>query len=283
MRTLSSTLIALVVLSVAACAGDSASAPASTPAPYEVTTTVVSGDYTQDIWVTAPDGPDADDWGSWPLVYALHGLGGTGEGLTRTAEELASHGVVVFAPDYRSTGELSQMEMDGECGYRYALSIAEEHGADLSQPITYFGHSFGASIVLFGGLVEEPYGPGGDYDVCYTGAPRPDVIVAVAGCHYGFEGESYDFDTSGYENEDATIVLVAGTDDATCQAWQSEDATDALVAAGYDATLVEIEGGDHANVIFFEIEGDEWLEAPADPIGIEVAQVVLDAIAAASA
>jgi len=248
--------------------------------PYEVATTVVSHPATQDIWVTAPSDSDADEWGTWPIVFGTHGTGGSGDGLAATAAELASHGLVVFAPTYRST-EGQYIEQDLECAYRYSMSIAEDYGAALNQPITYFGHSLGASMALLGGLSEAAYGPGGTYDACFTGVPRPDVIVGVAGCHYQYEGNQYPFDLTGYSNMDADVILVAGTDDDVCELWQSQDATGALQAAGYDTRLVEIDGGNHANVVFYEIVDGEWLLRPGDPVGEEVAQVILDAINAA--
>jgi hypothetical protein len=47
--------------------------------------------------------------------------------------------------------------------------------------------------------------------------------------------------------------------------WQSQEAAEALAAAGYDATVVEIDGGDHANVIFSEIGEPEWIRADEIP------------------
>ncbi len=245
-------------------------------ATYEVSTTVVSGEFTQDIWVTAPD-PASDDFGSWPFVYALHGLGGSGEGLSNTAEQLARSGVVVFAADYRST-ELQHVEKDAECGYRYAISIAEEYGADLDQPISIMGHSMGAFVGLVGGLDEEAYGPEGTYDLCYAPVPMPDVIVPIAGCYYEFEGNTFPFDVSPFSNLAADIVMVVGSDDEVCEPWQTRDAAATLGGAGYNVSLEELDGGDHANVIFFETVGDEWVRAEDDPVGSAVVRIISDSI-----
>ena len=168
--------------------------------PFEVTSTVVSHETTQDIWVWAPD---AD--GSWPIVYALHGTGGTGDGLAVTATELASHGYVVFAPTYR-TG------MDLECGWRYSLSIAEEYGGDLDAPTSTVGHSLGASMALIGGLDDDVYGPGGTYDACFEGAVRSSVIVPISGCYHEFEGQEFVFDPVAYSDQEVEIVLVVGAE-----------------------------------------------------------------------
>jgi len=223
--------------------------------------------------VFAPDGE-----GPWPVVVAFHGQGGTGDGLSTTAENLASSGKLVFAPTYRST-EPQHIEQDLECSYRYAMSIAEDYGGDLNYPTTYFGHSFGGQMALLGGLSEATYGPGGTYDECFTGVQRPDVIVAVTACYYeNPDGDKYPFNTTGYSNLDAKLVIIGGVDDDTCELWQSQDATEALQATGYDTTLVEIDGGNHANVVFYEVVNGEWLVRPDEPVGHEVVQLTIDAI-----
>ena len=252
---------------LAGCGGD---------ASFSVTTTVVSGEYTQDIWVTGPDAADSDEWGTWPVVYLMHGLGGTGEGLSVMAAELAQHGLVVFAPSYRST-EPQHIEQDAECGYRYSMMVAEDYGGDPSTPVAV-GHSMGATLSLFGGLTDQIYGPGGAFDGCYSGTKRTDLIVPIAGCHYEFEGDAFGFDPSPFANQDARIVMVVGGDDDVCAPWQSRDAARELEAIGYDVELIEVADGDHANVVFFTIDDGAWISAPEDPIGTEVVEIILDAI-----
>ena len=250
--------------------------------PFEVTTAVVSHETTRDISMWAPD---AD--GSWPIVYLIPAAG-TGQDLAEMATRLASNGTVVFAPDYRFGDSPLAQEQDLECGYRYIRSIAHEYGGDLDQPVTVVGDSYGASMALFGGLSEAAYGPGGSYDVCFTGAPRADLIVPIAGCHYEYEGETFPepfvealVDSTDVKNLDADLVLVVGQDDSTCQPWQSDDAAEALQAAGYDAGVVVVPGGDHGNMVFWRVVDGEWTTAPNDPIGKEVIQIILDAIDAA--
>ena len=102
--------------------------------------------------------------------------------------------------------------------------------------------------------------------------------MPIAGCYYEYEGNTFQFDTSPYSNEDAQIVMVVGSDDDVCEAWQSQDAAEALEVAGYDTDLIEVTDGDHANVVFYEIVDGEWIPAPDDPIGDEVVQIILDAI-----
>jgi alpha-beta hydrolase superfamily lysophospholipase len=259
----------MVVLS-AGCGNGSDAEP-----PFEVSSDVVAHEATQGISVWSPEAE-----GAWPIVYMLHGLRDSRESLAETATGLATQGVVVLAADYRST-EPQHIERDTECGYRHSLSVAEEYGGDLDQPITVVGHSFGAELVIPAQLDEEAYGPDGTYDECLTGAPRADVIVAISGCHYEAEGQQFEFDTSGYTNPDADLVLVVGEDDTLCPAWQSEAATEALRSAGYEAKLVVIPGGNHFNVIFHDVIDGQWVLLPDGPAGKRVVQEILDAISAA--
>ena len=62
-----------------------------------VTSQVVSDATTQDVNVYAPQTE-----GTWPMVVALHGVGGSGQDMGELATRLARAGTVVFAPTYRS-------------------------------------------------------------------------------------------------------------------------------------------------------------------------------------
>lgn len=287
-----------VLLLVAGCGGADEGATETTLAPtstIEGTTTsstdaaetvsglvteVVSHETTQDIYVTAPGGPESDGWGTWPVVFLLHGSGGDGGGLALTAAELAERGVVVFSATYRFA-EPQHIEMDAECSYRYGWTIAEDFGGDLTQPVTVVGHSRGAQVGMYGMLNDTVYGPGGTFDACFAGTPRADLVVPIAGCHYEYQGTEFGFDMSPYTNREAELVLIVGTEDDECEAWQSRDATSELQEAGFDARLVELTDGNHANVVFYEIVNDEWVPAPSDPVGDEVIRTVLAAIAEA--
>jgi dienelactone hydrolase len=280
-RTLAAT--STIVPATTTTVAETATTPPATTAPLkelgplEVTTTVVSHETTRDISVWAPD---AD--GSWPIVY-LTPAAGTGQDLAEMATRLASHGTVVFAPDYRLADSQLAKEQDLECGYRFVRTIAQEYGGDLDQPFALVGDSYGASMAPVGGLSEVAYGPGGSYDVCFTGAPQADLIVAIAGCYYA--GEEFPeslvgvfVDSTDVKNLDVDLVLVVGEDDPTCQPWQSEEATKALQAAGYDARIVIMRGGNHANVVFWGLNNGERVTVPNDPVGKEVVQTILDAI-----
>jgi dienelactone hydrolase len=249
--------------------------------PFEVTSEVVSHKTTQDILVFAPDAE-----GSWPVISAMHGVGGTSEDMAEIASRLASEGFVVFAPTYRS--DMTTQEgvfdavRDAECGYRFARTIAADYGGDLDQPVTFMGWSLGASLVLEGGLTEE-IDPSQEVVKCFTEVPRADVIVAISGCHYEFEGAQFDFDLTGWENRDADVVLLAGEDDTICAAWQSEDAAAELRSAGFDVELVMLESADHFGPIFHELVDGDLVVAAEDPAGAQTVQVIVDAVAAGQA
>ena len=191
-------LIGLLPMILVACGNPS----------FEVTSTTVSDRTTQDVWVWAPDGD-----GSWPVVFAVHGSESKAKDLEVLATELASHGVVVFAADTRTVPfNAPNYEQDVECGYRFSRTIADEYGGDLTQPVTFVGFSLGATAVLYHGHGAQ-FGPDGWYDECFEVTPRPDVVVAIAGCHKKFD---YPVGAREWGNPDADVVLVSGSEDTDC-------------------------------------------------------------------
>jgi acetyl esterase/lipase len=241
-------------------------------AGYEVSSETVSDESTQDIWVFTPQAE-----GSWPVVMLLHGLNGVGEAMAETGSRLAAHGLVVFAPTYRTDMSTEQgmadLEADITCAYRYAIANADRYNGDLDQPITVAGWSLGATFALEGGLTSE------DQPIsCGAEVPLPEVVVAISGCHYQFEGSEFPFDPSVWGNKEATVLLIGGEEDPTCAAWQSEDATAALRDAGYDVDLVILEGADHPAPIFHEFIDGEFVLTPDDPAGTRTVDLIVDAI-----
>jgi acetyl esterase/lipase len=108
--------------------------------------------------------------------------------------------------------------------------------------------------------------------------PLPEIVVAISGCHYQFEGAEFVFDPSGWGNKDATVLLIGGEEDPTCAAWQSEDATAELRDAGYNVDLVILEGADHPAPIFHEFVDGEFVLTPEDPAGEQTVDLIVDAI-----
>lgn len=273
-------LVALLALSVA-CGDGNAPQPVETARStqgFAVRSEVVSHETTQDILVFAPDAE-----GSWPVVLALHGIGGDAYDMAAIATRLAGEGFVVFAPNYRS--DLSSREgflqavRDGECGYRFARSIATEHGGDLDQPVTFVGWSLGATFALALGLTEQ-IDQSGEIVSCFTEVPRADVVVAISGCHYEWAGTKTGFDISGFGNRDAEVVLLAGENDTTCPSWQSNDAASALRAAGFDVDLVVLDGASHYAPVFRDRTGGTLRVVPDDPAGERTVATILAAVAA---
>jgi dienelactone hydrolase len=269
-------VVAVIAVAVAtACSGGSPSVDAP-----RVSTEIVSDETTQDIWVTAPDRA-----GSWPVVYAMHGIGGSGADMTALATRLARAGMVVFAPTYNTDWSTNagyvQAGQDAECGYRFVRNVAAaEHGGDLGRPVTFVGWSMGATSVLMLGLSEH-IDPSGKIVSCFSSVPRPDLIVAVSGCYYEYEGVPADIDTSGWGNKDVRLVLVAGAEDTTCHAWQTRRAVGDLRALGYDVDLVVLQGADHLAPVFHENVDGESVVATDDPAGDRLVRVIADAIASA--
>jgi len=235
---------------------------------------MVSGEETLDIWVFAPevDGP-------LPFVFALPGLPGDAkQDLERFATELAGHGVVVFASDW-----LPETDADGpvECGYRYSLGIAEDYGADLTQPTTIVGNSAGATAALNLAIREAKFGPDGSYERCYAGVPRPDVVVALSGCH---EFRGFPSKITQWGNRDADYVLAHGSADTICEISQSETAAEILGDRDYPSVeVIEVSGAGHGELVFWtEVGGSGWEPLPVEHQAGQLAiGIVLDAIESA--
>jgi dienelactone hydrolase len=268
-------LTAVLALSmvVTGC-GDTASDDTSSDDGYDVTSETVSGEATQAISVFAPEGD-----GSWPVVLAYHGNEGSKEDMALLGERVAAAGAVVFAPDYRS-GDFSEnglidLTTDAECAYRYARDIAADHGGDLERPVVWVGWSLGAVFAVQAGL-DESLDPTGEILPCVPDAPRPAVIIAVAGC---YEDVGPGFDPEQWGNPGARLVLVAGEEDTVCPAEQSERVTEDLRSRNYDVRLVTLEGTDHFAPIFQREENGDLVDAPDEPAGEEVLRLITDALA----
>ena len=259
-------LLAISLAAAAACGDDGAGS-------YDVTSETVSHETTQTISVFAPD---AD--GPWPVVLAYHGNEGSREDMALLGGRVAAAGAVVFAPDYRS-GDFSESGLidtvtDVECGYRYVRSIAADHGGDLQQPVTWLGWSLGAVWAVQGGLDETIDDTGGIL-TCTPEVPRPDVIVAIAGC---YEEVGPGFDPDQWGNPDARLILVAAEDDTVCPAAQSRRVTEELRSRHYDVRLVTLAGADHFALVFHREENGLLVESPDEPAGLEVLRLITEVL-----
>ncbi|GAA3178747.1 hypothetical protein GCM10010531_35880 [Blastococcus jejuensis] len=260
-------VVAVSVLVASACGG--------TPPDdgYRVTSQTVSDETTQTISVFAPDTD-----GSWSVVLAYHGNEGERADMALLGERVAAAGAVVFAPDYRS-GDFSESGLietvtDVECAYRYVRGIAADHGGDLQRPVVWVGWSLGAVWAVQGGL-DETVDDTGTILPCPSDAPRPDVIIAVAGC---FEEVGPGFDPDQWGNPDARLILVAGEADTVCPAAESQRVTEELRARDYDVRLVMLEGADHFAPVFHREENGRLVDAPDEPAGQEVLRLITDAL-----
>jgi dienelactone hydrolase len=245
-----------------------------------VTTHVVADPTIPELRVVAPRGD-----GPWPVVVALHGLGGTGQDMVELGARLARAGVVVFAPTYHTdldTPEgLTRASDDLVCAYQVARRVAPKYGGDLTRPVTVVGWSLGADLAVLGDL-----GPPTDSSTgrCPGELPRPDVAVALSGCYYEFQGKPVTWfdDLTGWSNKSAHVRLVDGDKDTTCPAAQTERLAASLQAQGYDVTVTQLSAANHGAPIFHDDSNGHWHVVTDDPAGEHAVDLILDAITAAS-
>ena len=274
-RFVRATMVAAVAAATAGACGESGG-----DRSFTVTSEVISDPTTQDIRVLAPQAK-----GMWPVVIALHGVGGSGHDMVELGTRLARAGAVVFAPTYRSNfdtvEELVRAGDDISCAYQLARRVAPDYGGDLSQPVTAVGWSLGADFLLFGSL--EPPAGEDDGGRCPGQVPRPDVVVGISGCYYEFEGKpvSWFDDVTSWSNKGLDIHLVDGDRDTVCPAWQTEKVAAALTAAGYHVGVVKLEAANHYAPVFHDVRNGQWQMITDDPAGEHTVRVILDAIAAA--
>jgi hypothetical protein len=197
---------------------------------------------------------------------------------------LAEAGVVVFVPTFNtdvSTLEgLARTSDDLGCAYRVARRVAPDYGGDLTQPVTAVGWSLGADLVVLGSL-----GPPTDTSTsrCPGDVPNPDVVVALSGCYYEFEGNPVTWfdDLTGWSSKSTHVHLVAGDNDTTCPASQTEKLATSLRAEGYDITVTQLTTADHPAPIFHDERDGQWQVITDDPAGEQAVEIILDAIATA--
>ena len=253
-----------------------------------VLTEGLTGPDTQEIAMWQPQGD-----GPWPIVLLLHGWGARGIHYAPTAELLAGQGVLVFAPNYRSTDIVTanwrNTYRDAECAYRHVRMIASDYQGDTDHPVTLVGHSIGASVGMSLVLDEFSYGPDGPFDGCPGDTPRPEQLVALSGCYYkDLEGQPLPFTPAewGWTNQSVKLTLAVGADDEVCDAWQTEDAAEQLIADGYQPLDTQIiDDADHFSVIFTGYNNGpwygpdvEWHALPNDRGGVAAVEIMLHTI-----
>ena len=252
-------MIALCVLAVllAGCGGDEA---AMTEVSHEDTKDMV-------VWSPAGDGP-------WPVVYALPDSGIAQHDLDVLAPALADRGLLVIGTNWH-TGNETDADFDVECGYRYAREIAEDHGGDLSEPVTMLGNGLGGFVATVQGLDDSRFGPDGSYDDCFTGTDRPDLVITLGTCHNDY------LDNAGpyYNNTEGKVVIIAGQDDDICQASLNvAPMLAALKERGIEATTTEIADASHGELVFHD-EDNRWAPLPEDdPAGQDTVDAIAQAI-----
>ncbi|RYP86699.1 hypothetical protein EKO23_08530 [Nocardioides guangzhouensis] len=241
-----------------------------------VTAHVVPDPTAPDLRVLAPAGA-----GPWPVVVALHGYEGTGQDMVALATRVARTGAVVFVPTYHtdlgSAEGLTRTGDDLSCAYQVARRHAHEYGGDLDRPVTVVGWSLGADLAVLGVL-----GPRDDPGTgrCPGRVPDPEVVVALSGCYYRFDGRPVTWfdDLSGWTGKDTEVHLVAGDRDPTCPASQTERLARSLRAGGYDVAVSHLASANHGAPIFHDERDGEWQVITQDPAGERAVEIIRDAI-----
>jgi predicted esterase len=227
--------------------------------------------------------PDAE--GVRPVVYLLHGIGGSRSDMEPLGRTVAEQGYVVFALDW---DENRDPYRDVACGYHYGQSIAAEHGGDANRPVAV-GYSQGATYALLGATSPEMGAHVDTFDPCSVergkivapiGQVLPNVLVLIAPCLFEYQGKSVTPDLAG-GNTDLRITVVSGENDTVCEPWQQEEAVTFLQKAGYDTRLVSVPSADHHALVYQEMADDRPVPRPDSPAGRRTTRAILDAIEAA--
>ena len=173
--------------------------------------------------------------GSWPITVLLHGCCGGREDMFQLAHELASRGNVAVTAGWHtiSTGGTSpEVYEQVACAVRFARARGHEYGGDVTD-VTVVGWSDGA---LLGSAVAMSDDDAWQGDCEYTGSPRPDRFVGVAG-FYGWSG------SDDIAVDDGAIAFFGGTPSAVPEAWAAGNPF-RLLGRHRSATMVLLVGDD---------------------------------------
>ena len=189
-----------------------------------VTSQVISPPTTPELRVLAPDGD-----GPWPVVVALHGFGGTGQDMVELGTRLASGWRRRLCADLQHrpqhTGGPDDEPSDDLV---VRLPGGSPHRSRVRRRPDPTGHR--GRLVARGRF----RGPRRPSDPPPTAAPvaapgkcpDPEVVVALSGCYYEFDGDPVTWfdDLTGWSNKTADVHLVDGDNDATCPAVTDREA-----------------------------------------------------------
>jgi len=247
-------------------------APAATPNPkaeagsltIETTKNIIYANVDDlqtelDVYVPSEPGP-------WPVVVVAHGSGESRSTFADLAEEIASHGAVVYNIDYTLTLPLPIGNEDIACAVRFARGTAADYGGDPDW-ITLVGSSAGAdlgAVIALAGddfegdcvvtdasaLLDAFVGFEGFYNLAKAALVIPDLTILKDEDPELFETVN-PYSHIG-RNSDLQVRLVHG-DDIDTQWWDippeaSIEFHQALADAGYDVELILVDGASHATL-----------------------------------
>ena len=269
--------LAAATLVAPACGQGSGAKP-----PYTVTSAVVSHPTTQEIRVYAPEAK-----GSWPVVLALHGVGGSGQDMGELGTRLARQGTVVFAPTYRT--DLStedgfvQAARDDECAYRYASQHRRpaRRGSDPAGDVRRLVPGRVVRRCRRSHRADRPHrpvpellrrGPSGRCDRRHLR-----LLLRVPGEQGHDAGLRH---LAVGEQGRRHIPRSPATRTPRVRPGSRSKRQRCCASAGYRVHLTHLPGATHYAPVFHDLRNGQWVVVADDPAGERTVSVILDAIAA---
>lgn len=205
--------------------------------------------------VVSPDGHNANT--SAPALLFYHGGGfraGSPQAGFSIGEELAKHGIVMIAVEYRFTTDPATMDQiiaDGKSSVRWTRENATILGID-PEKIIASGHSAGGYLAAAVEMLPKFDGPTENIDV----SSQPNAMILWSPALVTTEermrprmpphGKLIDFQPDQYVNNDLPpTIFIHGTTDENVSPDVSINLNRKFVEAGVDAELWLIEGADH--------------------------------------
>lgn len=160
-----------------------------------------------------------------PLIVVLHGSGDTGMMPVKRWRELAAKEGILIAGPNALNRQMWRIPEDGpEFIYELVESLKKKHSID-QQRVYLFGHSGGAIVALYLGLMQSQYFAA---TAVHAGAIRPE--------------DAYYIDKT---RRKIPFSLIVGTEDPLFPVKDLRETRDMLTSRGFSVELTEIKGHDH--------------------------------------
>jgi predicted esterase len=160
-----------------------------------------------------------------PLIVVLHGSGDTGLMPVKRWRDLAAKEGILIAGPNALNRQMWRIPEDGpEFIYELVESLKKKHSID-PQRVYLFGHSGGAIVALYLGLMQSEYFAA---TAVHAGAIRPE--------------DAYFIDKT---RRKIPFSLIVGTQDPLFPVEDLRETRDMLTSRGFSVELTEIKGHNH--------------------------------------